>query len=263
MITIKNYVQPTSLEEALQLLQSKKSNKILGGMLWMRQGKYSIDTAIDLSLLGLNKITETENSIIIGAMVSLRQIETSSLIQTYCPTLLKSVENIVGTQFRNSATIGGSVYSRFGFSDILTALLPLDVEVKMTQDGTLPLEEFVSQPMKKDILESISIPKSCGQASYASLRNTTTDFPIIAVSLAIRDNSIYLSIGARPNKAVLHKFSLDEVSPEKITPSFEDYLDNILEKVVFGTNLRGTGKYRKAVSKRLAEQCLQEVLSCK
>ena len=74
MITIQKYVRAQSLEEAYQLNQSKR-NRILGGMLWLRLGKGSVSTAIDLCDLGLNKIEETEEAFSIGAMVTLRDLE--------------------------------------------------------------------------------------------------------------------------------------------------------------------------------------------
>ena len=59
MITIQKYVRAQSLEEAWQLNQNKK-NRILGGMLWMRLSNTMINTAIDLSELGLDSIEENE-----------------------------------------------------------------------------------------------------------------------------------------------------------------------------------------------------------
>ena len=47
MITIQNYVRARSLEEAWQLNQNKRS-RILGGMLWLRLGSATVNTAIDL-----------------------------------------------------------------------------------------------------------------------------------------------------------------------------------------------------------------------
>ena len=61
MITIQKYVRAQSLEEAWQLNQNKR-NRILGGMLWLRLGKGSVGTAIDLCDLGLNTIEETEEA---------------------------------------------------------------------------------------------------------------------------------------------------------------------------------------------------------
>ena len=74
MITIQKYIRAQSLEEAWQLNQNKR-NRILGGMLWLRLGKGSVNTAIDLCDLGLNTIEETEEAFSIGAMATLRDIE--------------------------------------------------------------------------------------------------------------------------------------------------------------------------------------------
>ncbi|WP_443684104.1 FAD binding domain-containing protein, partial [Phascolarctobacterium succinatutens] len=74
MLTIREYKQATTLEEAWQLNQ-KRPNRLLGGMLWMRLSKSNVQTAIDLSALGLDTIEETETEFRIGAMVSLRQLE--------------------------------------------------------------------------------------------------------------------------------------------------------------------------------------------
>ena len=45
MITIQKYVRAQSLEEAWQLNQNRR-NRILGGMLWLRLGKGTVNTAI-------------------------------------------------------------------------------------------------------------------------------------------------------------------------------------------------------------------------
>ena len=49
VFTMTNYVTVGSLEEAYALLGKNKSNKILGGTLWMRMGSQTIHTGIDLS----------------------------------------------------------------------------------------------------------------------------------------------------------------------------------------------------------------------
>ena len=59
MIKIKHYVRPDSVKEAYDLLIQKRSNVILGGMLWLKMQNKTVDTAIDLQDLGLNEIEET------------------------------------------------------------------------------------------------------------------------------------------------------------------------------------------------------------
>ena len=74
MMTIREYKRAESLEEAWQLNQ-KKTNRILGGMIWLKMETINVGTAIDLSGLGLDTIEETEEGFSIGAMVTLRQLE--------------------------------------------------------------------------------------------------------------------------------------------------------------------------------------------
>ena len=65
MIKIRELVKVESLEEAWELNQ-KRTNKILGGMLWLRLGNRNVQKAIDLSGLGLDQIEETEEAFSIG-----------------------------------------------------------------------------------------------------------------------------------------------------------------------------------------------------
>ena len=57
MLNIKNYFKASTLEEAYELNQNK-ANVIVGGMLWLKMQDRNINTAIDLSGLGLDAIEE-------------------------------------------------------------------------------------------------------------------------------------------------------------------------------------------------------------
>lgn len=135
MFTAERYVRPATLQEALEL-NRKRSSTILGGGCWLRLGRKRIGTLIDLSGLGLDQIEERDGWVRIGAMVSLRQLETSALLKERFGSLFADMTgHIVGVQFRECATFGGSVWGRFGFSDILTGLLALDCEVELAEAG--------------------------------------------------------------------------------------------------------------------------------
>ena len=180
MITIQNYVRPKSLEEAYELNQ-KKSSHIIGGMLWMKMQNRLIPTAIDLCELGLDTIEETEDEFLIGAMVPLRKLEMhKGLNHATQGAVRNALKDIVGVQFRNVATIGGSIWGRFGFSDVLTVFLVMDAEVELFHSGRIPLRDFVEMMPDRDILVRLIVRKSRGTFAYASVRNQSTDFPVIA-----------------------------------------------------------------------------------
>ena len=143
MITIQKYVRVQSLEEAWQLNQNKR-NRILGGMLWLRLGNGSVNTAIDLCDLGLDTISETEEAFTIGAMATLRDIETHQGLNAYANgAVANAVKDIVGVQFRNMATVGGSIWGRFGFSDVLTVFLAMDTYVYQRQPDGHPAQSLL------------------------------------------------------------------------------------------------------------------------
>lgn len=112
MLKIKNYVKAESLEQAYELNQ-KRTACVLGGMVWLKMGNRNIMTAIDLSGLGLDTITETEEAFVIGCMTPLHALETHKELNAYTNSAIReSVRHIVGVQFRNCATVGGEYFRK-------------------------------------------------------------------------------------------------------------------------------------------------------
>lgn len=160
MFSAQQYIKATSIQQALELNQ-KRTSAILGGGCWMRLGKKNYSTLIDLSGLWTGQIEENDDEISLGAMVTLRQMETSQLLNRYFGDFfVQMVRHIVGVQFRNCATVGGSIVSRFGFSDILTGLLVLDCDVILAQKGRVSLNEYAQMPYDRDVLTHIIIKRT-------------------------------------------------------------------------------------------------------
>ena len=184
MRVIREYKRAESLEEAWQLNQ-KKSNRVLGGMVWLKMGKMQIGTAIDLSGLGLDTIEETGEEFRIGCMVTLRDLELDPGLNSYTDGAAReSVRHIVGVQFRNLATVGGSIYGRYGFSDVLTMFLAMDSYVELYKGGIIPLKEYAKMPYDRDILVRLIVKKEKAAFDYQSVRNSQTDFPVLTCAAA-------------------------------------------------------------------------------
>ena len=175
-------------------------------MIWLKMENINVGTAIDLSGLGLDTIEETDDGFSIGAMVTLRQLELNPGLAAYTDGAVReSVRHIVGVQLRNLATVGGSIYSRFGFSDVLTMFLALNASVELYKGGVVPLTEYAQRPYDRDILVRVLVPKENARFVYQSVRNSQTDFPVLTCAAAkLADGSIRAAIGARPGKAVLY-----------------------------------------------------------
>lgn len=258
MITIQNYVRAQSLEEAWELNQ-KKRNRIVGGMLWMKMGRGSVATAIDLCDLGLNAIEETEDAFSIGAMVTLRQIEQHEGLNAYsCGAVAKAVQDIVGVQFRNLATVGGSLWGRFGFSDVLTVFLAMDSYVELYKGGLVPLEEFASMKHDNDILVRLIVRKTPGKFVYQAMRIQRTDFPVLTCAASHVNGETKVVIGARPARAMVLR---DEqgLLAGGIGEGADAFAAHAAETVPTCGNLRGSAAYRTHLVRVLTQRSLTEL----
>lgn len=258
MITIKEYVAPNSIEETYEILMARRNNLILGGCGFIKMSSKNINTAIDLCNLSLDYITENEHEILIGADTSLRQLEINSIIKNYCGgAISQGVSHIVGVQFRNMARVGASVFSRYGFSDLLPSLLVLDARVKFYNSGIIDLKDFLERKYEKDILLEVILPKKEGIATYDCLRKSYGDFPIINGAMFKGKNSEYkISIGARPQRAKLaHKAAI----ALKNGTTIENIQDMVLEEISFGANMRGSKAYREDMCKVLVNRMYRKI----
>lgn len=259
MITIQNYIKAESLEQAWQLNQ-KRSARVMGGMLWMRLSRKRVQTVIDLSDLGLDGIEETEEYFKIGCMTTLRELEQHQGLEMLTRGAMReSVRHIVGVQFRNMATVGGSIFGRYGFSDVLTLFLALDASVELYKGGVISLREFAQMKKDNDILVRILVKKEACRVVYLSQRNTKTDFPVLTCAVsAARNRPVRAVVGARPQRAVVvedEKGILADGITEETAKAFGEYVSSVLS---FGSNMRASAEYRRMIAEVLVKRaCLE------
>lgn len=251
MITIQNYVRAQSLEEAWKLNQSKR-NRVLGGMLWLRLANGSVGTAIDLCDLGLNTIEETDDAFSIGAMVTLRDIEVHAGLNAYSNgAVANAVKDIVGVQFRNMATVGGSIWGRFGFSDVLTVFQAMDSYVELYKGGIIPLEQFAAMKPDNDILVRLIVKKTPCKVVYSSVRNQRTDFPVLTCAVSCMNGEYRAAIGARPARAILiHGENIEDAKA---------FAEHVAANVPTASNVRGSAAYRSHLVKVLVERAMAQL----
>ena len=165
---------------------------------------------------------------------------------------------IVGVQFRNMATLGGSVYGRFGFSDLITALLCLETQVELYHAGAIPLEEFLQIPRKTppDILISLYLRTDGRRAVIQSHRNSSTDLPVLNVSVSRLGNDWRIAVGARPGIARLAKQAAHLAAQGA---GAEEVAQAGAQELSFGTNMRGSAAYRRSLAGTLIRRCIQQL----
>lgn len=258
MMTIREYKRAETLEEAWQLNQ-KKANRVLGGMIWLKMENINVGTAIDLSGLGLDAIEETEDGFSIGAMVTLRQLEEHPGLAAYTRGAVKeALRHIVGVQLRNLATVGGSIYSRFGFSDVLTLFMAMDCSVELYKGGIVSLREYAERPYDRDILVRLIVKKEKAEFFYQSVRNSQTDIPVLTCAAARMETGDYrIVIGARPLRAVRFELPAEPaLAAEQLAAQFAE---SIKSQIVTGSNMRGSAEYRRHLAGVLTKRAVLEL----
>lgn len=250
MAQYKNYVIAQTLDEAYAL-NAKKSTVIVAGNMWLRMCGMRRQTALDLSELGLDYIKEDEQGFTIGAMTTLRTMEThAALNAAFGGVFARAFEPIVGTQFRNGATVGGSVFSRFGFSDVSTLLLAMDAKVVTHARGEVPLDEFQKEKRDRDILTAIRIEKG-RSAAIESVRLSKTDIPVLVCAASADERGVRVVLGSRPARAMI---VAEGAKPEEL-----DYM-RMAADIPMGSNARASEAYRRKVAPVLMERAVQACL---
>lgn len=246
-------------------------------MLWLKMKNKTLGTAIDLCDLGLDRIDEDENEFRIGAYATLRQIETHEALNAYTHgAIAESVRHIVGVQFRNVATVGGSIWGRFGFSDVMTIFRALGAKVQLHKAGIMDLDEFAALPRTtRDVLVSVIVPKNAKGVVYLSQRNQSTDFPVLTCAVANRSGRYVAVIGASPYMAEPvwdEEGILDCLSDAKtdgnaaLTDNSESnakidkFAGYVAEHIRFGSNIRAGAEYREMICRVLTRRAVTQSL---
>lgn len=262
---VNQYHKAKSLKEAYDILNKSPKNSILGGGTWLKQSSSTLDTLIDLCELGLDQIVETKDTIEIGALVTLREIETNSAIKDLGQGFVsESLSNILGVGFRNIATIGGTIVGRYAFSDFITSLLTLDVTLIFFPKKELSLEEFINTKGKMtDILTHIVIKKSPGKGFFKKVSGTTLEFAILDIAVYQENHKYKISLGSRPSVAMLSHEAAEFLNKQETMN--EEVLNQtakiVLDTIKLGSNKAATKEYREVLAKTYVKRGIKEVTS--
>lgn len=260
---IERYEKPRSLKEAYEMLISTPKSVVIGGGTYVRFGKKHVDLAIDMCNTGLNFINEKDKTIEIGAATTFRQLEKSELLNNYYDGMIsKTVGDIMGVQMRNLVTVGGTIYGKYGFSDLITTLLALDCKVVLHKRGRMYLEQFLKEKNNdKDILEKIIIQKDERNASFQTMRNTSTAFSMINVAVCRKNDKYNIVVGSRPGVGALASKAMTYMESSKGDEYDIAKTGEIASsEVIFGTDLRASKEYRKELCSVLVKRALLEVM---
>jgi len=150
------YHTPGTVKEALDLLGRHKDDaKLLAGghsllpamKLRLAQPKHLVDLR---KVSGLSGIKEEGGALVIGAMTTHYQVESSPVVKSKCPMLAAVAGQIGDPMVRNMGTIGGSLAHADPAADYPAAIIALGAE--MVAEGP---KGKLTQPIPAGLLAAV------------------------------------------------------------------------------------------------------------
>jgi carbon-monoxide dehydrogenase medium subunit len=205
-----DYFEPKTINEALALLakHGAEAKVIAGGTDVMVDIKYKEEPGCLINIKkipGLGAIRENGGSLRIGALTTIRDLETSGLVRDKLPVLWEASHQFASLQIRNTATIGGNICRASPSGETLTPLLVLDAKAKIAfTDGekTEPFASFFQGPGKssvgsKGLLTGIDVPYPAQGSRGVYLKHAVRgamDIAMVGVAVLITPDAAKTSL---------------------------------------------------------------------
>jgi carbon-monoxide dehydrogenase medium subunit len=278
------YHRPTTVAEATRLLADlgDAAAVLAGGTSVMNMARLGLAEPEHVVALGgvaeVHGVTgSAREGLTLGAMTTLRDVETSGLIGEVAPGLAEAAGHVATVRIRNQATVGGNLVHADPNQDLPPMLMVHDAVVRLTGPvgaRDIPVSDmfvgfFQSVVGQQEILSSVHVPPlSAGmRAGYLKfLPRTQDDYPTIAVAAAVtvadgrvEDARIAVAGGGatavrcRGAESALKGGGSDERSLDAAVDTVQDDLDPISDG-------RGSSAYKKAMARVCTRRLLQRLV---
>jgi len=266
LTNLKEYLKPENLNEAWRQYKENPEHTIFstGGLSTALREDERTTTLVDLCKVLSRKVTVKEEKLLIGGGMTIN--ETLESLKDHA---LREVLTHVGTnQIRNMATISGSIAQKYGWSDILTALVAYKARVQLFDDSgetTLPIDEYL-QAKQPSIVLGIEIQRKFNFGSFQYISRTDYDVSQFNffMSAHIQQEKILetgIAFGARPGyakrfqeaEAFLTGLTLNECEAKS------DELYEKCDKVSLSNGFQLSAEYRKELLKVFLKHSLMKL----
>jgi len=163
-------------------------------MLMMKAGVLRPARVVSLSKLGLSQIEVNDGALRIGAMATLRSLETSPALKGW-PVIVKTLRTLANVRVRNVATVGGALAHGDPHMDLPPVLVALGAKAAIAgPKGTrmLAVEHLITGYLETalaagELVTHVEIP-TLGSRGAAYLKCTTRsadDWPAVGVAVVM------------------------------------------------------------------------------
>lgn len=271
------YRNPTHISDLFTMLEQygNSAAMLAGGtdlVNHMRIGKRSPHQILELKNIKelSREIKYDENGVTIGALATLADIETDSMIRKLYPAIAESANKVGSKQIRNRATLVGNICNASPAADTAPALLIYNAEVNIiSRHGrrSMSVESFITGPGKTalkqgELVESIYVPnpQNLSSSCYIKLaRREGADLTTVGVAVLLSEHGeVRVGLGAVapvPFRAYSAERLLSNGLDDPI--SLEKGLEAAMHQANPISDLRGSREYRLAMIKALTRKALE------
>lgn len=198
--------QPHTVQEAIAALaEDPEDSKVLAGgqsfMVMLRTGLLRPSRVISLNRLGtLRSVSLTTESMVLGSMISVRTIETSSEIQALLPMLSEAAADVASVHIRHLGTIGGNVCHSLVGADLPPPLLAMGARFSLEgPSGTrvVPAENFFRGMMETVLaadeiltLVTVPLPPFGWSSAYVKFAVRAVDPALVGVAVMMKMSQV-------------------------------------------------------------------------
>lgn len=195
-----DYAAPTTLDEAIALLaeHADAEARVLAGgqslipMMNFRLAKpgYLVDLRRVAGLAGIRREGDT---LAIGAMTRMAEVERSPEVAVAAPLLTEAIGLVAHAPVRNSGTVGGSLAHADPAAELPAVALALDAELVAAGPAgtrTIPAAEFFTGPYStalapEEILTEVRLPVWPGGHAFIEFSRIHANFAVVAVAALV------------------------------------------------------------------------------
>jgi carbon-monoxide dehydrogenase medium subunit len=273
-----DYLEPASLQEACALLKQHGADaKVFAGgahlTILMKQGLYQPKALVNIKNIPELRGIEFDGAegLIIGALVTHRDLETSALVKEKLPVLCEAEREVANIRVRNMGTVGGNLASGEPLTDLAQIFIALDAKVRITGPAgqrTLPVEElfvdfYTTSLMEDEIITQVVLPSLPPRSGIEYVRFSTSsvvDKPSagVAVRLTLDKEAVQIArivlgcVGPTPVRA---RRAEALITGNSLTAALIAEAGSIASQECSPTSdLRGSEQYKRAVIRTLVKR---------
>ncbi len=271
------FVEPATLEEALEALKADGSRLLAGGTDLLNRMKDGRETPTRVIYIGrLPELTGMSDGdpFVLGAAVPMSVVERHPVIRESFPALAEAVNSVGGLQIRNTATIAGNLGNASPGADTTPVLVAYGAELVLTSSGgerIVPVEEFFTGPGKTvlkpgELIKQVRIPKPGISSGAAFMKITRVTLDIAKINCAVyleREGrlckTLRIAVGsAAPRIVRAHKAEKALTGAGVTEHSLKKAWALIGDDIRPIDDIRSTGEYRREVASVLAGDVFNE-----